>query len=148
MNADTSLEPCLPVSADVLGFHFPAPQAAPPPEPSRLVGLAPPNLTTEDREKLHTALLRQDSMVSVMEISRDLAEVALDPATPLRQRLDINEQLMKLAGLDKKLTEQAQVGGGVSITINIPAVDDAPSRAITIDQQPTEVVEIDIDPET
>jgi hypothetical protein len=143
------METCeIQVSADALGFSAPpAPPAAPQlasdlanrPE---VLALAP-----DERASLFETLIQQNSLVAVEQIARDLAFQATSPNTTIPQKLSIAEFHAKLAKLDKKAAAEV-VGGGVSITINIPAIDSAPSRAITIDQQPTEVVEIDIDPET
>ena len=112
---------CLPVSAEALGFGASALDI--PPEPdfhSYLLDEVAPSLTAEDREKLFTGLIRQDSLVSVQRIGRKLAALALEETTPTAQRLNINEQLIKLAGLDRKKDDSAaQNGAGYQLVINI-----------------------------
>lgn len=121
MDTQTDMDnTCLPVSASALGFNLPVPEPVEEGQKARLVDLLPPNLSAEDKEKLFQGLIRQDSLLSVQEISRELAKTALDPATPVRQKLDINDQLIKLAGLDKKRDEVAQnTGGAYQLVINI-----------------------------
>ena len=113
MDTQTSLQ----VSSDDLGFCLsPAEEG----ENSRLFDMVPPNLTTDEREKLFQALIRQDSLASVAEISRSLAELAMEPTTSVSQKLNINDQLIKLAGLDKKNVESGpQAGAGYQLVINI-----------------------------
>ena len=129
----------LSVSADSLGFQATAlvPLDEPVGPPSKMVATLAPDLSPDEREKLFQSLIRQDALVSVQEISRDLAEVALEPTTPVRQRLDINEQLMKLAGLDKKVADTTHTGGErYQLVINLGTQAPETFKGVTIEQKP------------
>lgn len=106
---DTELTLPLPVSATELGFVIPV--------------FEKPDLPT---------VIKEEALASVHIISRELALKATDPTTSVPHRISINEQLIKLAGLDKKASEMA-ASSGVSISINIPAIDTSPAKTITID---------------
>ena len=127
-------------SATVLGFcvepHPPVNYALP--EPDDVVQ----SLAPAEREEFLSELVKQNALYTTYLMQKQLSEEGLDVSTPRNQRLSIMDQMAKLAKLDKK-TSTEQAGGGVSITINIPTLDDQPSKSITIEQvsdEPAETV--------
>lgn len=118
---------CLPVSAEALGFSVYVPKPAPP----------------EDAYAAIEESIKYKNLVGLELLSETIAKRALDPATPVRTQLEAAETMRKLAGLDKKVDAQ-QLGGGVSITINMPNKSRAP---ITFDAEPVEVLDADSETE-
>ena len=95
-----------------------------------------------ERENLLADLIKQNSLYSTYLMQRQLSTEGLDPSTPRGQRINIMDQMAKLSGLTNKQVAK-ESGQQVSITINIPTLDDQPSKSITIEQtadEPSETV--------
>lgn len=101
-----------------------------------------PTLSTEDRVRLVTKLIQQNSLLTVKTLSEELAFQAMDKAVPTTQRLSILEVHMRLAGLDKKVDPAAAApGGGYKLTINIggPTATQETFKGTTVEVVPERV---------
>lgn len=107
---------------------------------SRLRLFDDPELSTEDRVRLVTKLIQQNSLLTVKELSEQLAFQAMDHALPTTQRLSILEVHMRLAGLDKKQDMNAgPAQGGYKLTINIGGTTPETFKGTTVDVVPEQV---------
>lgn len=96
-----------------------------------------PDLSTEDRVRLVTKLIQQNSLLTVKELSEDLAYKAMDDATTVPQRLSILQVHMDLAGLNKKTDPAAGAAqGGYKLTINIGGAAAETFKGATVDVVP------------
>lgn len=132
----TSQQDAKPEDAVSLGFMLPVAEAeVPPPEgvPSMLADVSDPVLAGEARVDMYRDLVRQNAMVTVLEMQRDLAFRGLDPAATISQKRDIMDIQMRLADVDAKKHQSGPAGGGFSLNMYFSSAKPEHLGGVTIE---------------